>query len=136
MHYEDYIETITMSLKEDWMYDDEVGRYVLKTNVSISILADREYDERFNEEWVETFSDSTAYANRYNLLYNGSVVETFYATAVDGYRMLIPYPRRQDMTISRRQYGIGVILNKPYTDVIDQYDDYLSMAQISIREEE
>lgn len=136
MHYHEFIETIMNSNVADWLYDDEFRRYVFIGNVSISILTDREFYQDFVENWTNNFSDNLAYANRFHLTFNGSIVETFYATAVDGYKMLIPYPKIEGMTISQKQYEMGRIINIPYTSIMDQYDEYLRIAGITIRDEE
>ena len=136
MDYKKFIETIINSSIADWLYDDEFKRYVFTGNVSISILTDREFYQDFCEDWTSNFSDPSGYINRFHLAFNGSIVETFYAIAVDGYRMLIPSPKTEGMTISQKQYEIGKIINIPYTSVSDQYDEYLKIAAITIRDED
>lgn len=136
MQYDDFFDTIVHSHVVDWLYNDEFGRYVYKKNVSISILGDRKFFEAYNENWIHQYPNTLAYINRFHLAFNGSIVETFYVVAVDGYRMLIPFPRTEDMTISRIQHKIGKIINIPYTNVMDQYNNYIQMAGISIREED
>ncbi|UOQ95140.1 hypothetical protein MUO14_09545 [Halobacillus shinanisalinarum] len=123
MNYSNFIKTIANSARADWLYDDDFGRYVYEKDIRFSIVNDREFDRKFEEKWVERFSDVTAHANRFNMMFNASVVETFYAAAVDGYRVLIPYPEISKMSISLGQYYIGRILNIPYCNK-NEYDSY------------
>jgi len=132
MNYDDFIKEIMNSKIEDWLYDDDLGLYVLKSNISISIQSDREdnEDREFYEKWVEIYPDPKGYRARFYLKYYGNIIESFYTVAVDGYRMLIPYPKsRNDLSINSKQYHIGEILNIPYSG--NNFDEYLKMAGIS-----
>ncbi|AGK53172.1 hypothetical protein [Bacillus sp. 1NLA3E] len=136
MELKNFIDIIINSNKEDWKYDDDFGRYIYIHDIRISIISDRNFDETYENNWLNCFPDKKGYYNRYYLCFNGATIESFYAVAVDGYRMIIPSPRLMDLSISLKQKLIGKIINKPYTEVIDQYDDYLNMAGISIRDED
>lgn len=130
MKYDDFIKAIMESEIEDWSYDDDLGLYVLKNDIRITITSDRDDndDTDFYEEWARNFPDENAKRARFYLRFNGSVIEAFYTAAVDGYRCLIPYPNRSNMSISIKQYKIGSILNIPYRD----FDEYLKQASIKI----
>ncbi|KGE16618.1 hypothetical protein [Paenibacillus wynnii] len=130
MNYNQFINEITESDADDWLYDDDSGRYVFKNNLAITIVNDRDFSSEFFEDWVNNYSDPTAYAKRFLLQYHNSTIEAFYAAAVDGYRMYIPYPRRPEMSITRTQFEIGRIINA--LNVGNHLQDYLSMAGISI----
>ncbi|MDP4092822.1 MAG: hypothetical protein Q8920_05605 [Bacillota bacterium] len=132
--YEEFILTIVNSEKEEWLYDDDLGRYVFRNDIRITIISDRgeNEDRDFFENWATQFPDQHAFRARFFLCFNGSIIEAFYSAAVDGYRALIPYPRITDLTITNNQYRIGRIINIPYTVVIDRYDEYLSQAGIRI----
>ncbi|MBT2278835.1 hypothetical protein J7E51_12760 [Priestia megaterium] len=135
MMLQEFKNAIIESEPQEWTYDDEIGLYVFKGNISITIETVRndEGNDSFYEGWVENYSDSNAYRKIFNLRYNGTIIEQFYTVAVDGYRMYIPYPRRPDMTISEEQYRIALILNQINTGY--NMDDYLSMGNISVRPE-
>lgn len=133
MNYDDFIKKIVQSNPNDWLYDDDLGLYILKTDINISILSDRsnEQNDEFYEKWVEKFPDPKGYRRRFFLRYLGNIIESFYTVAVDGYRMLIPYPKSAiDLIISKKQYDIGNIINIPYSGY--GFDEYLTMAGIEI----
>jgi hypothetical protein len=133
MRYDDFINELVSSDIEDWIYDDDLGLYIYKNNITISIESDRnDLDDReFYEDWVEKFPDPKGYRARFFLKYNGNIVESFYTVAVDGYRMLIPYPKSiKNMIITNKQYKIGRIINIPYSGY--GFEDYLKRAGIDI----
>lgn len=133
MNYDEFMKEILDSNVDDWLYDDELGLYVLKSNLAISIQSDREdiEDREFYEKWVESYPDPKGYRARFFLKYFGNIIESLYTVAVDGYRMLIPYPKtRTELTISTKQYTIGKIVNIPYNG--HDFDDYLQRANIKI----
>lgn len=131
--YGEFIKQIIESEVNDWIYDDDLGLYIFKKNICISIISDRDdtEDKDFFESWVENYPDSKAYRARFFLRYNGSIIETFYTVAVDGYRQLIPYPKSiHNLVINNKQYRIGKILNIPYKSY--DFDEYLNMANIQV----
>lgn len=131
MKYNDFINAIVNSKIEDWMYDDETGKYIFKNDISITMQQDREDDEEFFEEWVKKFiHHPTATRMKVYLCFNGNVIDTFYTASVDGSRMHIPYPDSENMTITYNQYKIGQIVNIATCNVIDRYDEYLIKAGI------
>lgn len=134
MIYKDFMELIVNSDVEDWIYDDERGTIVLKNDLLITIKREEiSYDEdgKFYEEWACNFPDSIAYRQRFESCYAGNVIETFYTVAVDGHRMDIPYPKLDDMTITRKQYSIGRIVNIPNEGY--GFDSYLKRAGITVK---
>lgn len=137
MRYEDFMSQISNSVYEDnWLYDDEIGKFVNKEDIRITIQSDRSEsigDNRFYEEWASNFPDSNAYRKKYFLQYNGITINTFYTVRVDGGRSDIPYPRLEDMTITREQYNIARIVNSIHGN---SFNEYLSSANIEIRDGE
>lgn len=144
MNYNEYINIIATSDKEDWIYDDARESYLYLPNISIMMKAkeevineDGEWRTKFEEPWVENFTKPEAYVHTIELYYNGMRIDDFYTAIVDGSRMCIPYPKRDEdgMTITKIQYGIGKIVNIPYS-VNDIYtlDEYLRQAKIKIEE--
>ncbi|MDR6883039.1 hypothetical protein [Bacillus sp. 3255] len=134
MRYEVFKSRIIESDPIDWIYDDELGLFVLTSDIQITILTVRDdnFDNEFHESWVERYSDPKAYRKKYLLKYNGNTIETFYTVAVDGYRMDIPYPKRPEMTITNEQYRLGKIINRIHRG--HGFDDYLERADIKIVE--
>lgn len=135
MTYEEYMDTIAKSNREDWIYNDDFGLYTFKPDIRITIISDKEDAEDFYEDWIENFIDKGAKKARFFLCFNGNKIDVFYTAAVDGYRMYIPYTdlmQEQGRSITDRKYNIGKILNIPHCNVIDDYDNYLKQAQIKI----
>lgn len=135
MNYDEFINKIINSDINDWLYDDDLGLYILKTDINISILSDRSDggDDTFYEKWVEKFSDPKGYRRRFFLRYAGNTIESFYTVAVDGYRMLIPYPKSAvNLIITKKQFAIGNIVNIPYSSY--GFEEYLNMAEIKTEE--
>lgn len=132
MTYDEFIRQITNSLVEDWLYDDEIGKFVYRNDIRITIQSDRSEsvgDEGFHEEWAINFPDPNAVRKKYFFQFNDCIIETFYTARVDGGRSDIPYPNQQSMTITNEEYNIGRIINSIHGH---SFDDYLSSAQITV----
>lgn len=131
MNENDFLRVIYESNPEDWIYQDEFGVYVLKSNLSISIKRENTEDlQPFTEVWATSFPNPNAYIERYFLRYNDNIIEIFYTATVDGSRASIPYPRLPDMSLSREDYRLGRIVNL----MRDEYEDYLRRLNINIIE--
>ena len=122
---------------EDWIFDDEEGNYTFKKDTGLTIRRDESENYReFEEEWVKKFPDPKAYVSYHRIFYNSSLIKKVFLVAVDGYRMYIPLPKTNDLTINKFQYQIGRIINDSYGGSgrgIWNYDSYLSLAGIKIR---
>jgi hypothetical protein len=132
MRYGDFMQLISNSSEEDWLYDDEIGKFVFRNDIRISIQSDRSVsigDDGFYEEWATNFSDSNANRKKYFLQFNDCIIDTFYTVRVDGGRSDIPYPKLESMTITNEQYNIGQIVNSIHGY---NFDEYLDSAGISI----
>lgn len=136
MNYNEFMETIAKSSMEEWLYDDATGHYLYLNNISITmdvLSEDDNDDDEFYESWLKNFIKSEGKRHIVRLKYNGGYVTDFYTVAVDGYRMYIPYPKTSDMSITKIQYGIGQIINKPLCYNFNEYDSYLKQAGISVK---
>lgn len=134
MTYDEFKNTILSSDVEDWIYDDEKSLYIYKQNLSITIIGnemDYGEDGLFYEDWVMNFPNKEARKKTYELCYNGVEIETFYTVYVDGIRMAIPYPKLDDMSITKEQYGIGNIVNIPNAGY--GFDEYLRRSNITVK---
>ncbi len=133
MTYDEFIRTVVESDPNDWVYDDSKEKFIFKNDLMISIVGKEiDYSEngRFYEDWVMLFADPVARRREFELCYAGNEIETFYTVMVDGARMYIPYPKLNDMTISKNQYSLGKIINimnKAYG-----FDYYLNRAKIVV----
>jgi hypothetical protein len=134
MRLEEFKRNIVESERSSWNYDDEVGLYVYLEDIRITIQLVRSDDEneRFYEDWVESYSDKKAYKQGFDLCFNGNLIEKFYTVAVDGWRMYIPFPDRKDMSINYEKYAIGSIINNFMGDSLDHY---LSLGKIMVKED-
>lgn len=138
MKYQGFMDIIVKSSYNDWTYDDDLGLYIYKEDIRISIKSKRDddIDKRFYEEWVKNYSDPKAYRSIFYLCFNGNVIEQFFTVAVDGYRMLVPYPEISDMTISIEEDNIAKILNLPYTqngEYMNRYENYKQQVGITVK---
>lgn len=138
MQYNEFINKIVDSEIEQWTYDDDLGNYVFKNDISITMKQDRIGDEYevFYEKWVENFAHHpTATKMKVYLCFNGNIVDTFYTVSVDEARMYIPYTKSAlELTITYEKYKIGRLINYANCDVIDRYDEYLKQAGIKVLE--
>ncbi|UZM98444.1 hypothetical protein OL548_28030 [Lysinibacillus sp. MHQ-1] len=69
MSFEEFKSTIVNSRPQNWLYDDEFGKYIYLNDISISITADRReesFNEEFYESWVTNYSDKKS--NKTNFL--------------------------------------------------------------------
>lgn len=136
MTHGEYINIIVNSTREDWLYDDERQSYLYLPDISIMMMVKNEesHDNEFFESWVEKYSDEKAYRHVIELYYNGMRIDDFYTAIVDGCRMCIPYPKRDEMTITNEQHGIGNIINIPYCqNDVYSFDEYLRQAGITVK---
>jgi hypothetical protein len=132
LDYSAFIDTIVNSSPGDWEYDDELGKYIYLPDIRLTIVIERPVEgRRFEENWVTVYADHSAWVHTHHLRFCGDTIELFDAVAVDGFRMVIPYPNIDDLTISRKQYRIGSILNGHNTGY--DYDNYLERAGITVR---
>lgn len=110
----DLIELLERAVPEEFEYNDSIGQFLYKRDVSLRLQFNRpDTDPEFNEDWVTKFPNKRAYQQEVYLEYNGIRIETFWFVNVDGGRYFIPYPKSaDDLRISRFQYHLALILNK------------------------
>lgn len=138
MQYNEFIDKLVDSKLEQWIYDDDLGNYVFKNDLSITMKQDRKGDEEeFYEEWIKKFiHHPTATVMKVYLCFNGNIIDTFYTASVDESRMYIPYPKSDtELIITYEKYKIGRIINLSTCNVMDRYDEYLKKAGIKVLEE-
>ena len=130
------IQKIVDSNVNDWLFDDEEGTYTFKKDTCLTIRRDEfENDREFKEEWAKRFPDQKAFVSYHKIFYNSSLIKKVFLVAIDGYRMYIPIPEVNNLTINKFQYQIGKIINDSYGGSgkgIWPYDSYLSRAGIKI----
>ncbi|ADC49937.1 hypothetical protein BpOF4_09410 [Alkalihalophilus pseudofirmus OF4] len=131
MRYEEFKLSIIESKPSDWLYDQDTSVYVFKDNISITIDSDITVpSEGLSEDWISAYEDDIAYEKFFNLRYNGVAIERFRTVAVDGFRVFIPYPDKERMTITEEQYRIADILNLVYNG--PELLDYFGRGDLSV----
>ena len=138
MTYKEFLKKISTSNPTDWIYDDAHESYLYTQDISITMQVSQSPERPFEESWAEEYSDPKAKVHTIELLYNGSRISDFYTALVDGFRMCIPYPEREQETnelyITQEQYNIGCIVNIPYTNKEPQrFENYLKEAKIKVK---
>lgn len=129
MNYSDFMNVIFYSNNPSgWTYDDELGRYVYKGNIAISIKVDRDRKQSFHEEWIERFPNKKAYNERFFLQYNGVTIEPFYCVSVDGGRAYLPFPNLDEGTVDPLEYNLVCILNRSRSHTVE----YLKRAGFKV----
>jgi len=140
-HYPQFIEKnnslenieqkIIESDLDAWDCDDSEGRYTYTEDVALRIER-APFDEHsdFHEAWARNFPDPDAQKFTVIIYYDSSPAKKEYIVAVDGYRIDIPLPDRNNLTISKFQYNLGEILN-----LVGgwDYDNYLNRAGVIIK---
>lgn len=121
---------------QDWKYDDGLGQYIFMGDIDISIKGDGDWplegdEEYYFEVWATKNPNPKAYIKRYYLMYRGNIIETITGVSVDEMRWFIPYPRINEMTISRFEYAVGKIINKAISEYI-HFKHYVSNAGITV----
>lgn len=127
---EDIKNKIVESDIDDWKCDDNEGRYTYTKDIALQIeRASFDQHTDFHEKWARKFSDPNAQKFTVTVYYNSSPVKKEYIVAVDGFRVNIPLPDRDSLSITEFQYRLGEILN-----IIGgwDYDRYLSRAGITV----
>lgn len=128
MKYDELIKKILNSKKEDWIPFDELGIWVFKDDLLISIQdespAPREY---FYEEWATKHPDQNAYQMRFFIKYANNPIADIYAADVDGGRAIIPYPDLETKCIDKFHNKIGEIVNSDIT----RYHEYIERSGLT-----
>ena len=137
MKYQELMDTIGSSTKDDWVEDDFQENWTYKGDLNIRFedSTDRVAgsDREFDEPWARKLEHSGSSSRRtFTIYYNNSFVETVYTVAVDGNRSYIPFPRSQeDLVISSWQYAFAKIV-EPAPGTAWNLESYLERAGISV----
>jgi len=137
---EDIEDVLVNSKPDEWQYRDDYGIYIFKPNVELNIrIRDKEREsvkddyDKFEEDWVEEFSDKNARRVIARVFFRGSFVTEYIFISVDGGRMLLPLPKAyKDLRITSFQYKLGKILNS-WGIRLRHYDIYVfTIAKFTI----
>lgn len=131
MTYENAIEMVLSNSFDKWMYFDEYGEYVLKSDVNLRIVRkdiDFDNDTFEGEDWATSHPDPKAYKIFFSVFYNNSRIDDFMLVAVDGLRATIPIPRVGTTVISKKDYQFAQAVN------IDgkRLDEYIQCSGLSV----
>lgn len=135
MNYAEFKKAIVDSEPEDWIYhisEDETEVYILKSNLSISIVGiPVSFEEQYNEDWAVNHSlESKAFKQTYYLKFNNTPIEEFATVWVNDCMATIPVPKRnQDNSVylDNDDFRIGRIVNAD----MKVYNDHLEKFKIS-----
>lgn len=132
MNLQDFLRAVYNSNPDEWIFNDQKGVYVWKSDLNVRILReekDDDSDDTFNEPWVKIYPDKSAHKINYHLYYGVSFIKEELLIAVDGYRAYIPIPKSQNLLqISKNQKSFGAIINFAYGN---DFEDYLKRAKIA-----
>ncbi|MFY8256836.1 NACHT domain-containing protein [Clostridium perfringens] len=108
--------------KEDWKINEIDNEIYFKKDRSIKIVwNDYEDREKFNDEWATKHIDTNAYKYNYILYVNNIKIKEFSLIWVDGYRALLPIPKKYgENIVERDKYLICRLLNSN-TDEFNRY---------------
>lgn len=131
MTYEKAKEMVLSNSFDKWVYFDEYGEYVLKSDVNLRIVRkDIDFDNDIfdGEDWATKHPDSKAYKIFFSVFYNNSRIDDFMLVAVDGMRATIPMPRVNTTVISKEDYQFAQAVN------IDgkRLDEYIQRSGLSV----
>ncbi len=130
MTYEDAMNLVMSNSFDKWTYFDEIGEFVLKSDVNLRIKRseiDKEMDS-FNESWAVNHPDPHAYKRTYTIYYNNSQIDQFYLVSVDGLRATIPMPKVGTTAISKRNYLLAQAVN--IND--ERLDEYIKRSGLEV----
>lgn len=131
MKYHELIEKILNSKKENWIHFDELGIWVFKDDLLISIQdVSSDPKEPFDEEWATKHPNKHSYQMRFLIKYANNPVIDIYAATVDGEGAIIPYPDIETKRIDKFHNKIGEIVNSDVT----RYYEYIKRSGLNIRE--
>lgn len=99
--------------KEDWQLNESENEIYFKKDKNIRIVWN-EYEgrEEFFEEWATNNINKNAYKYNYVIYVNNNTIKEFSLVWVDGYRALLPMPKKYGENLVRRdEYLICRLLN-------------------------
>lgn len=124
-------DMILNSCVDDWIAYDELGTYVLKSDLLVSIQDVRSDElEPFYEDWAVNYPDKNAYQKKFFVKYGENVVEIVNAASIDGGRAVIPWPDFETKVISKFYNKIGEIVNLD----LNRYYEYVHRSGLSVEE--
>ncbi|WWU66393.1 hypothetical protein QJR26_08440 [Clostridium baratii] len=99
--------------KEDWKLNESDNELYFKKDRNIRIVwNDHDQEEEFHEEWATKHIDSRAYKYDYILYINNIKIKEFSLVWIDGFRAVLPLPKRYgENIVERDKYLICKLLN-------------------------
>lgn len=134
MTYNELKEIISISRKEDWLFNDERGIYIYKNNLAVRIKRrdiDFDFDKFAGEDWATQHPDPTAYRVVYEIYYGSSFIEEKLLVSVDGHRATLPLPKVNTVLVSQADYHFASII-----DQLNTLDEYMSRAGLEVNNEQ
>lgn len=132
MTYDELIELVYNSTKNEWVFTDERGIYTFKKDLNIRIHRkdiDHNSDRFSGEDWAKKHPDPTAYRVTYEIYYAASFVEEVLMVSVDGHRATLPLPDRNTLVVSRKDYQFARIV-----DQLNTLDEYMNLSGLTVEQ--
>jgi len=103
--------------RDDWMYDEPAGEYVLRTHLDVRIVR-LDVREPYVADWLVPFGDVEVDLGLYSPRFRAEDL-TVEPLVMVGHEVEIPEPAgpRNDLTITSFQYYLALAVNPP--DVVE-----------------
>ncbi len=130
MTYDELMQLVYGSTKDDWTFSDERGIYTLKKDLNVRIHRkdiDPDSDRFTGEDWATKHRDPTAYRETYEIHYGASFVKGVMMVSVDGGRATLPLPDPKTLKVTQEDYSFAKIV-----DQLDNLDDYMERSGLEV----
>ncbi|MGG7177188.1 NACHT domain-containing protein [Clostridium paraputrificum] len=123
------LSTIYNSIKDDWYFFEDKCTCMLRSNHKIKIVWDSFEGKRaFHEKWATNHCDDKAYISDY-YIYDGDIeIKRFSLVDVDGYRAILPIPKRNTNIIKRSDY----FLSRLFNERIETLHEYIILSDLIV----
>jgi hypothetical protein len=129
MTYEDVINLVENSRKDDWLYNDHRSVFIFKPNVCIRIEFNSAEGYIVNYEWAINHPNSQAKKVFYSIYYNATLIKEFILVSVDGGKAMLPIPQIGGTSvISKSDYEYAKIV-----DDTNKLDEYIERSKLTIQ---
>ena len=131
MTYDELMQMVYGSTKDDWVFSDERGIYTFKKDLNVHIHRkdiDHDFDKFTGEEWATKHPDPTAYRVTYEIYYGSSFVAEVLLVSVDGHRATLPLPDLNTMKVTQEDYKFAKIV-----DQLDTLDEYMKRSGLEVQ---
>lgn len=123
MNYDEAIEIVRSSSREDWIYESDTKSFTYKHDLCLHIeQLEIDRHDLFNEDWATKHADKRSYKVVYLYKYNNSIIRRITLVSVDGHRAELPFP------ISIIDLRVDNLFDYHFARIVDtqnSLDDYM-----------